>query len=99
MALEAQYLLTADKAFNFAGAAISLDVDQTQYIDNMVGKIQSQLDQEVKALKQMLIIRNVLSGAGDTDVTRGSARAVGAVGVTITPVSIYNAGTYYGSRF
>ena len=96
MALEAQYLLNAEKAFNFQGAAISLDVDQTQYVDSMIGKIQGQLDAEVKALKQNLIMKNVISGDGSVSPLSGGARAMGAVGLTITPVSIYNAGAYYG---
>ena len=99
MALEAQYLLSAEKAFNFTGAAISLDVDHTQYLDNMIGKIQSQLDQEAKPFKQNLLIKNCISGDGSVSPLSGSARALGAVGLTITPVSIYNAGAYYGGRF
>jgi hypothetical protein len=35
-ALEAQYGLEAEKAFNFSGAAISLDVDRTGAIDRMI---------------------------------------------------------------
>jgi hypothetical protein len=97
LALEAQYLLNAEKAFNFQGAAISLDVDQTQFIDTMIGKIQSQLDQEAKPFKQSLIIKGVIQGDGSQRPLNGTRSSLGAVGITLTPVSYLNAGAYYGS--
>ena len=99
-ALEAQYGLEAEKAFNFSGAAISLDVDRTSAIDSMISKIQSQLDQELKPFKQNLIIKGIKDGdgsgpAGNGDFSRGSRSALGAVGISITPASIYNAGIVF----
>jgi hypothetical protein len=95
-ALESQYLLEGEKAFNFSGASVTLDVDKTQYLDNMIGKIQSTLDAEVKALKVNLIIRGNASGDGSVDVMQSSGAALGGVAISITPASIYNSGLYYG---
>lgn len=98
-ALEAQYGMEAEKAFNFSGAAISLDVDRTSFIDNMISKIQSQLDQELKPLKQNLLIKGHKSGDGsgpngNGDFSGASMGAMGAVGIAITPASIYNSGFF-----
>ena len=99
MALEAQYLMEGEKAFNFTGAAISLDVDRTSTLDNMASKIQSQLDNELKSLKQNLIIKGITSGDGsgpnkDGNFNVASINSMGAVGIAITPASIYNTGVY-----
>lgn len=87
MAIEQQYLAEGEKAFNFSGAAISLDIDRTGYLDNAASKIQTRLDSEFKAFKQNLIIKGVTQGDGSTDPTRLQKGAIGAVGITITPAS------------
>lgn len=99
-ALEAQYLLEGEKAFNFSGANISLDVDRTQYLDNMASKIQSALDNELKPFKQNLIIKGNQNGDGsgpNGDGNFGALQrgAMGAVGITISPASLY--GGAYGA--
>lgn len=88
-ALESQYLAEGEKAFNFSGQAIQLDVDKTQYLDNMASKIQARLDNEFKPFKQNLIIKGVTAGDGSTDPSRMQPGANGAVGVTITPASAW----------
>lgn len=88
-ALESQYLAEGEKAFNFQGAAITLDVDRTQYLDNAASKIQSRLDQELKPLKQNLLIKGNTCGAGDVDPSRLAPGAIGAVGITLTPASMW----------
>lgn len=94
MALEAQYLLEGEKAFQFQGAAISLDVDRTSYLDSMAGKLQAILDNEVKPFKQNLIIKGNSSGdgsgpTGTGDFSKTQRGALGAVGILITPASLY----------
>ena len=42
LALQAQFLMEAEKSFSFQGQAITLDVDRTQYLDNMESKLQWQ---------------------------------------------------------
>jgi len=97
-ALEAQYMLEGEKAFNFSGAAISLDVDRTSYLDNLASKIQSDLDTNLTNIKKNLIIKNQISGDGSSATGDGNFSAlnglgaIGSVGVTITPVSLYGSG-------
>jgi hypothetical protein len=87
LAIEAQYLAEGEKAFNFAGAAISLDVDRTGFLDNAASKIQSRLDNEFKPFKQNLIIKGNTSGDGSADLSKLRQGALGSVGITITPAS------------
>lgn len=96
-ALEAQYLMEGEKAFNFSGASISLEVDRTQYLDNAAGKIQQQLDSEVKLIKTNLIIKGNTGGDGSGPGGSGNfgalqRGAMGSVSITITPAMIYNQG-------
>lgn len=92
-AIEAQYMAEGEKAFDYSGAAISLTVDRTGYLDNMAGKIRSFLDSEMKPFKQNLIIKGNTSGDGSADPSKLQPGAIGAVGITITPASpwgLYN---------
>jgi len=61
----------------------------------MIGKIQSTLDAEVKALKVNLIIRGNGSGDGSLDITNTTGNNVGGVAIAITPASIYNSGVIF----
>ncbi len=88
-ALESQYLAEGEKAFNFQGAAISLDVDRTQYLDAAASKIQSKLDQELKPVKQNLVIKGATGGDGSVDPSKLQQGAIGAVGITITAASMW----------
>jgi len=88
-ALESQYLAEGEKAFDFQGASISLNVDRTQYLDNGASKIQSRLDSELKPLKQNLIIKGQTKGDGSADPSALAPGAIGAVGITITPASMW----------
>lgn len=86
-AIEAQYMAEGEKAFDYSGAAITLNVDRTGYLDNMASKIQTKLDNEIKPFRQNLIIKGNTSGDGSADLTKLQAGAMGAVGITITPAS------------
>ena len=59
-----------------------------------MSRIQSQLDAELKSIKQNLIIKGCVSGTGETDPSRLQRGAIGAVGITITPANIWNAYGY-----
>lgn len=89
-AIESQYLLEGEKAFNFQGSNISLDVDKTQYLDSAASKIQSRLDNEFKPFKQNLVIRGATSGDGSVDPTILQKGAIGAVGISISQVSLWS---------
>lgn len=95
-ALEAQVTAEAEKAFQFQGAAITLDIDRTAGFDSAISKIQSRLDNELKVLKQMLVTRGVMGGAGDTDPTILQHGAIASVGITISPVTMWGR---YGSPY
>lgn len=89
-ALESQYLAEGEKAFDFQGAAIQLTVDQTQYLEAAAAKIQDRLSNEFGNFKTNLIIKGITSGDGSQ--VDGPAHGLqGAVGITITPASIWNA--------
>lgn len=93
-ALEAQFLMEGEKAFQFQGANISLDVDRTQYLDSAASKIQSRLDSEVPNVKKNLIMKGNGTGdgsgpLGNGDFSKASAGATGGVGILISPASIY----------
>lgn len=92
-AIESQYLAEGEKAFDFQGQAISLNVDRTQYLDNMASKIQSRIDNELKPFKQNLIIKGNTGGDGSSggggDLVSSAAGAMGTVGITITPASLW----------
>lgn len=86
-ALEAQYLCEGEKAFNFSGAAIQLDVDRTGFLDNAASKIQARLDSEFKPVKQVMVMRGATKGDGSVDPSRLQQGAIGTVGICITPAS------------
>jgi hypothetical protein len=92
-ALESQYLLEGEKAFNFSGASISLEVDRTSNLDSAASKIQSVLDNEFKPFKQNLIIKGNSGGDGSGPDGQGGFNksqrgSMGSVGITITPASV-----------
>lgn len=86
-ALESQYLAEGNKSFNFGGQAISLDVDQSQYYDNLASKIKGQLDNELKPFKVNLVTKGNTCGDGSADPSKLRAGAIGAVGITISAAS------------
>ena len=96
-ALQSQYLTEADKAFNFSGSAIQLDVDRTGALDSMIGQLRGDLDQNLKPIKTSMTQKGYTSGDGSgTDGNGGitsSTSAIGAVGLSITPASAW--GRFY----
>ncbi len=86
-ALEAQYLCEGEKAFNFSGAAIQLDVDRTGFLDSAASKIQQRLDNEFKPVKQVMVMRGATKGDGSVDPAKLQQGAIGTVGICITPAS------------
>lgn len=98
-ALRAQYLAEGEKAFNYSGQAISLDVDRTQYFEQLASNIQNSIDGNIATLKKNLQIKGLLSGDGNVagSLTSMTLGAMGAVGVGINAISPnypYNRGRY-----
>lgn len=87
MAIRAQYLAEGEKAFDYSGAAISLNVDRTGYLESAASAIQSELDNEFKPFKQNLVNKGQTGGDGSADVNQLASGALGSVGVSLTPTN------------
>ncbi len=95
-ALRSQYLAEGEKAFNFTGQAISLEVDKSQFYQAMADSLQQSIDNDVKPFKQNLIKKGIISGDGNAgSLSRMRPGSLGTVGITISPVT--NWGGRYGS--
>jgi hypothetical protein len=88
-ALRSQFLAEGEKAFNFQGQQISLDVDRTNYYQQLADNWQQILDNEAKPVKQNLIKKGVIGGDGSTSTTAVQMGATGSVGITVTPATQY----------
>lgn len=97
--LQAQYLLEGEKAFNFSGQAISLDIDRSQYYQTLADTLKSSLDNDVKPLKQNLIKKGISGGDGSLS-GMSSIGSTGLVGISISPASSYgsNLGGFFRTR-
>jgi hypothetical protein len=84
--LQAQYLLEGEKAYNFTGQAISVDVDRTQYYQSLAQEIKTAIDADVKALKQNILKKGLTSGDGSL-AGLGGPGSLGPVGISISPAS------------
>jgi len=93
-ALRAQFIAEGEKAFNFSGQAISLDIDRTGYYESAASSMQSRLDNECKSFKQNLIKKGIVSGTGNMDSIALRIGAIGSVGISISPAS--NWGRFMG---
>jgi hypothetical protein len=85
--LRSQYIAEGEKAFNFSGQAISLDVDRTGFYDSAASSLQSRLDNEAKPFKQNLIKKGLVSGTGNLDDIGLRRGAIGSVGINVSPAS------------
>lgn len=88
-ALRAQALAEGEKAFNFSGQAISLDVDRTQAYSGLADALQNEMDGMIATLKKNLQIKNIFGGDGDVQGHLGGATAgaMGAVGIGVNAIS------------
>lgn len=86
--LEAQYLLEGEKAYNFTGQAISLDVDRTGYYQSLAQEIKTAIDTDIKVVKQNLIKKGLTGGDGSL-VGLGRHGSTGPVGISLSPASPY----------
>lgn len=98
MALRSQYLAEGEKAFDFQGQAISLNVDRTQYLDAAANQIQQRLADELPNFKTQLINKGNTGGDGSQDPTQLQRGAMGSVGITISPATWSGRYPYYPGR-
>lgn len=95
MALRSQYLAEGEKAFDFQGQAISLNVDRTAYLDAAANQIQQRLADELPNFKTQLINKGNTSGDGSVDPNTLQRGAMGTVGITISPATWSGRYPYY----
>lgn len=87
-ALRAQYLAEGEKAFQFQGQAISLDVDRTQYYETLATNILQEIDQQVQTLKKNMQIKGINGGTGNmSGISQGAIGALGCVGINVNAIS------------
>lgn len=86
--LRSQYIAEGEKAFDFQGQAISLNVDRTQYYQTLASDIASNLQNDVKPFKQNLLKKGMSGGDGDMG-KMNTAGSVGALGLSVTPASMW----------
>jgi len=91
-ACRAQQLAEGMRAFNFAGQSISLDVDRTQYWEQMASATLNDLDQQIKPFKDMLNKYGIFGGDGALiNPTMGS---IGAIGIRLNNLTPLRGGQY-----
>ena len=93
--LNAQALAEGEKAFNFSGAQITLDVDKASVYRDMANELKQQLDADIKPFKTSLIKKGVVSGDGDVTGAAASGASVSRLAIGISPAS--NTGRYWNS--
>ena len=62
--LNMQYMAEGSLAFDFSGQSVSLNIDRTQYIDSILSKLDSMVENQVKPVKRLLARNGVMSGSG-----------------------------------
>lgn len=88
-AIESQYLAEGEKSFDFQGEAISLSVDKTQYLETAASNLRNKLEADMPGVKKNLIIKGITQGDGDV-ADMASSGLMGAVGINITPASVWS---------
>jgi hypothetical protein len=87
-ALGSQNLAEGSLAFDFGGQTVSLNVDRTPAIESALGRIDAQIESQVKPLKKLLGRAGALGGDGS--VGGGfidSSRAFGILGISNTAMT------------
>ena len=85
--LLAHALAEGEKAFNFSGQAISLDVDKAAVYQQLADALQSRLDQEIKPFKQNLLKKGAVAGDGNINGVAGSFTSTSRLGISVHPAS------------
>lgn len=89
--LRAQGLLEGEKAFDFTGQAISLNVDKTQHYTSLADALQAQIDSVVPGMKKNLAMRGITGGDGNAT----GAINRGRVGISLHQASPFPRRNYW----
>lgn len=82
--LRTRYLEEGLTSFNYSGSAVQLDIDVTQYLDTLIGQLETRLDNDATKLRLTLHNRGLTSGSGKYVQQSGFA---GASGVSRGPAA------------
>lgn len=74
-ALQAQYLAEGVSAFDFQGQSVQLNVDRTQYIQQMIDMLNTDLDERIRKAKKIAV----------------RASGAGVLGISVSPSTNYAA--------
>jgi hypothetical protein len=86
--LNMQILAEGSLAFEFSGQTVSLNVDRTQSLESMLGRMQEMFESIVKPAKALLAKNGVLSGDGSRgDKVSGLGRNFGVTTVINAPTT------------
>jgi len=95
--LQSQYLMEAERSFTMNGQSVTLDYDITQHYQSMASEKQAYLDTHLPPYKSNLSSKGITDGDGG--LIGPNARRVGAIGVTLNPVSNFYAIAFPRRRF
>lgn len=84
--LNAQYLAEGSLAFDFSGQSVNLNIDRTQYLDSMIGKLESRVTDQVLPFKKLLAKSGIVSGDGSAG-NKSMQGTIGIVTVTQAPTT------------
>lgn len=85
--LMAQSLAEGEKAFNYSGQAISLEVDKASVYQAAADSLQQKLDNDIKPMKQNLLKKGAIGGDGNMAGLAQGARGASMLGISIHPAS------------
>ena len=84
--LNMQYMAEGSLAFEFSGQSVSLNIDRTQYIESMLGKLDAMIENQVKPVKKLLARNGILSGDGSAG-SKANNSNFGMTTLTLAPTT------------
>ncbi len=69
--LNMQYMAEGSLAFDFSGQSVSLNIDRTQYIESMLGRLQEEIENTVKPAKKLVVKAGIVGGDGSAGAKLG----------------------------
>jgi hypothetical protein len=97
--LTMQYMAEGSLAFDFSGQSVSLNIDRTQYIDSILGRLDSQVENEVKPMKKLLGKYGISTGDGSIGNKAIGASAFGITTLTLAPTTRLLGNMYSATGF
>jgi len=102
-ALKAQTLAEGASAFDFSGQTVNLNVDRTPSLEAAIGRLESQIENEVKPYKKLLGKASVIDNdgsIGSTNLASAIARNFGRTSVINSPTTKLrrSGGFWFSSR-